>query len=78
MLKIRSLGSPNFSKAIWNSSEQPDELTWKLAVETTTWHSWYCYVVTIVSHCYVVILEGLKCCGTLHSSFLSRCLKLNV
>lgn len=56
MLEIRSLSSSNYSKTTWNPPEQPAELTWKLAAEIATLHSWYCYAVTIVTHYYVVIL----------------------
>ena len=66
MLDIRPLSSSNYSNAIWNSPEQPVELTRKLTVETTGLHSRHCYAVTIVRHYYVVTLEGLTCCGTLH------------
>ena len=42
------------------------ELTQKLATGKIASHSWYFYVVANVGHCYVVIIEGLWCCGTTH------------
>ena len=42
------------------------ELTQKLTTGKTASHSWYFYVVANVGHCYVVIIEGLRCSGTTH------------
>ena len=46
-------------KKIWNSPEQPVELTKEKATETGTQHLWYSYVATIVGHDYGVIIKGL-------------------
>lgn len=45
-------------KTIWNSSGQRDEITQKLVTKTTAPHSWYSYIVTIISN-YAVVIEGL-------------------
>ena len=46
-------------KSTWNSLEKPVESNQKLATETSTPHSWYSYVVTIVAHCYAVTMKDV-------------------
>ena len=46
-------------KKIWNSPQEPVELTQKLVTETTVPYTWLSLVVTIVGHFCPVVVEGL-------------------
>ena len=54
-----SISLSNCFKITWNSTEQPIELTQKLATDKVAPHSWCSFVLSIVGHYYVVIFEGL-------------------
>ena len=49
---VGSLRSSKCSKATWNWSEQPFELTQKIVREAAALHSWHCCDVTIFAHYY--------------------------
>ena len=38
--------------------EQPAEFTEKLATQTISRGSWYCYIVAVIDHYYAIVTEG--------------------
>ena len=53
------MSSSKCLKTMCNSPGHSVELTQKLSTETTAPQSWYSYAITIASHYYAAVTEGL-------------------